>query len=100
MSLSVMKNYSAFQHNIAMSLFCALLVLVSSGGSYWFLRSRFGLALIAMRDNPVAAASQGVNVRRLRFLIHVAAAVGCGLVGAVYFMAQPRINPPSAFDPT
>ncbi|MGN7869470.1 branched-chain amino acid ABC transporter permease [Paracoccus sp. 22332] len=99
MSLSVMKDYSAFQRNIAMSLFCALLVLVSIGGSYWFLRSRFGLALIAMRDNPVAAASQGVNVRRLRFLIYVAAAVGCGLVGAVYFMAQLRINPPSAFDP-
>ena len=60
MSLSVMKDYSAFQRNIAMSLFCALLILVSIGGSYWFLRSRFGLALIAMRDNPVAAASQGV----------------------------------------
>ncbi|GGF74771.1 branched-chain amino acid ABC transporter permease [Paracoccus acridae] len=98
MSLSVMKDYSAFQRNIAMSLFCALLILVSIGGSYRFLRSRFGLALIAMRDNPVAAASQGVNVRRLRFMIYVAAAVGCGLVGAVYFMAQLRINPPSAFD--
>ena len=48
---------------------------------------------------PVAAASQGVNVARLRFLIYVAAAVGCGLAGAVYFMAQLRINPPSAFDP-
>ena len=99
MSLSVMKDYSAFQRNIAMSLFCALLILVSIGGSYGFLRSRFGLALIAMRDNPVAAASQGVNVRRLRFMIYVAAAVGCGLVGAIYFMAQLRINPAAAFDP-
>jgi branched-chain amino acid transport system permease protein len=99
MSLSVMKDYTGFQRNVAMSLLCALMVLVSIGGSYWFLRSRYGLALIAMRDNPVAAASQGVNVRRLRFMIYVAAAVGCGLVGAVYFMAQLRINPQAAFDP-
>lgn len=99
MSLSVMKDYSAFERNVAMSLLCALMILVTIGGSYWFLRSRYGLALIAMRDNPVAAASQGVDVKRLRFMIYVAAAVGCGLVGSVYFMAQLRINPPSAFDP-
>ena len=99
MSLSVMKNYTAFERNIAMSLLCAFMILVLVGGSYWFLRSRFGLALVAMRDNPVAAASQGVNVPRLRFMIYIAAAVGCGFVGAVYFMAQLRINPPAAFDP-
>jgi branched-chain amino acid transport system permease protein len=32
-------------------------------------------------------------------MIYVAAAMGSGLAGAVYFMAQLRINPPSAFDP-
>lgn len=99
MSLRVMSQYSAFERNVAMSLLCAFMLLVTLGGSYWLLRSRFGLALIAMRDNPVAAASQGVDVSRLRFLVYVAAAVGCGLAGAVYFMAQLRINPPSAFDP-
>ncbi|MAC76561.1 MAG: branched-chain amino acid ABC transporter permease [Rhodobacteraceae bacterium] len=99
MSLSVMKNYSLFERNVAMSILCAVLILTTIGGSYLFLRSRYGLALIAMRDNPVAAASQGIDVRRLRFAIYVAAAVGCGLAGAVYSMAQLRINPPSAFDP-
>ncbi len=99
MSLRVMKEFSGFERNVAMSLLCAFMLLVTLGGSYWLLRSRFGLALIAMRDNPVAAASQGVNVPRLRLLIYLAAAVGCGLAGSVYFMAQLRINPPSAFDP-
>jgi branched-chain amino acid transport system permease protein len=99
MSLRVMKDYSSFERNIAMSLLCAGMLLVTLGGSYWLLRSRFGLALIAMRDNPVAAASQGVNVAKLRFLIYVASAVGCGLAGAIYFMAQLRITPGSAFDP-
>ncbi|ESZ30127.1 branched-chain amino acid ABC transporter permease [Mesorhizobium sp. L2C084A000] len=99
MSLRVMKDYSAFERNVAMSLLCAGMLLVTLGGSYWLLRSRFGLALIAMRDNPGAAASQGVNVVKLRFLIYVASAVGCGLAGAIYFMAQLRITPGSAFDP-
>jgi len=99
MSLRVMSQYSGFERNVAMSFLCAFMLLATLGGSYWLLRSRFGLALIAMRDNPVAAASQGVNVAKLRFLIYIAAAVGCGLAGSVYFMAQLRINPPSAFDP-
>ena len=52
-----------------------------------------------MRDDPVSAASQGVNVKRLRFLIYVAAAVGSGFAGAVYYMAQLRITPFSGYDP-
>ena len=99
MSLRVMTDYSADERAIGISLLCALLLLVTIGGSYWLLRSRYGLALTAIRDNPVAAASQGVNVGRLRFLIWIAAAVGTGFAGAIYFMAQLRITPPSAYDP-
>lgn len=99
MSLRVMTQFTAHERAIGVSLLCAVMLLLTVGGSYWLLRSRYGLALTAMRDNPVAAASQGVNVNRLRFLIFVAAAVGTGLAGAVYFMAQLRITPPSAFDP-
>ncbi len=99
MSLRVMGTYSAFERNVAMSILCAVMLLVTLGGSYWLLRSRFGIALVAIRDNMTAAASQGVDVARLRFLVFVAAAAGCGLVGAVYFMAQLRITPGAAFDP-
>ena len=98
LSLRVMTEYSAHERAIGVSLLCALMLLVTIGGSYWLLRSRYGLALTAMRDNPVAAASQGVNVGRLRFLIWFAAAIGTGLAGAIYFMAQLRITPPAAYD--
>ncbi|NLS21027.1 branched-chain amino acid ABC transporter permease [Rhizobium sp. P40RR-XXII] len=99
MSLRVMTGYSPMERAVGVSLLCALMLLVTVGGSYWLMRSRYGLALIALRDNPVAAASQGVNVSQLRFLIWVAAAVGTGLAGSIYFMAQLRITPPSAYDP-
>ncbi|UVC09420.1 branched-chain amino acid ABC transporter permease [Rhizobium sp. TH2] len=99
MSLRVMTSYSADQRALGVSLLCALMLLLTVGGSYALLRSRYGLALIAMRDNPIAAASQGVNVGCVRFLLWVAAAMGTGLAGAIYFMAQLRITPPSAYDP-
>lgn len=98
MSLRVMTQFSVQERAIAASILAALLLLVTMGGSYLLLRSRYGLALTAIRDNPVAAASQGIDVQRLRLLIFVAAAVGSGFAGTVYFMAQLRITPPSAFD--
>lgn len=99
MTLRVMTQYSLHEREIAFTILCAVLLVVTIGGSYWLLRSRFGLALRAMRDNPVAAASQGVNVGRLRFMIFVAAAVGTGFAGAIYYMAQLRITPSAGFDP-
>jgi branched-chain amino acid transport system permease protein len=99
LTLRVMSKYSLHEREIAIMTLCTIMLLLTVGGTYWLLRSRHGLALTAMRDNPVAAESQGVNVKRLRFLIYVAAAVGCGMVGAIYSMSQLRITPPSAYDP-
>jgi branched-chain amino acid transport system permease protein len=99
MSLRVMTNYSADQRAVGMSLLAALLLLVTVGGSYVLLRSRYGLALTALRDSPIAAASQGVNVNRVRFLVWVAAAVGSGFAGAVYFLGHLHISPAAAYDP-
>lgn len=99
LTLRVMTQYSQDTREMAFVWLCALLLLVTVGGSYWLLRSRHGLALTAMRDNPMAAASQGVDVGRLRFLIFVAAAIGTGFAGAIYYMAQLRITPAAGFDP-
>lgn len=99
LTLRVMTNYSLHEREVGIMILCTILILVTIGGSYWLLRSKHGLALTAMRDNAVAAESQGVNVKRLRFLIFVAAAVGTGFAGAVYYMAQLRIMPSSGFDP-
>lgn len=99
MSLRVMTEFSPHERAIGVSILAAIMLLLTVGGTYWLLRSRYGLTLTAMRDNPVSAASQGVNVNRLRFLIFVAAAVGTGLAGGVYFMSQLRITPEAAYSP-
>ncbi len=84
MSLSVMARYNQDQRQIALAFLCAALLLV---------------ALTAMRDDPVSAESQGVNVKRLRLVVFVLAAAGSGLAGSIYYMAQLRITPESGFDP-
>lgn len=64
---------------------------------YGFLRSRPGLALTAMRDNAVAASSQGVDVRRVRLLVYLVAAAGTAFAGGLYFLGNLRISPDAAF---
>ena len=64
---------------------------------YLFLRSKRGLALLAIRDNSVAAESQGVAVTRMKLAVYVVAAVGAGLAGALYFVGNLRISPDAAF---
>ncbi len=98
MSLRVMAQYTPDQRALGLLIISSLLLLLTVGGSYLLLRSRFGLALTAVRDEPTAAASQGVNVRGIRLLIWVLAAAGTGMAGALYYMAQLRITPDSGFD--
>jgi len=75
----------------------ALLLLATTGGMYWLLRSRLGLALTAIRDNDVAAESQGVDVGRIKLLVYVLAAFGTGCAGALYFLNALRVSPDAAF---
>ena len=64
---------------------------------YLFLRSKRGLALLAIRDNEVAAESQGIAVQRMKLAVYVVSALGAGLAGALYFVGNLRISPDAAF---
>ena len=56
-----------------------------------------GLALAAVRDGEVAAASVGVDIVRTKFVVYLFAALGASLAGALYFLDSARISPDSAF---
>jgi len=77
-----------------MALAC---VVASIALVYLFLRSKQGLALLAIRDNEVAARSQGIAVGRMKLAVYVVAAFGAGLAGALYFVGNLRISPDAAF---
>lgn len=64
---------------------------------YLLLRSRYGLALTAVRDSEVASESQGVHVARMKLAVYLLSAFGFGIAGALFFLLSLRISPDSAF---
>ena len=77
---------------IALALMVAILIAI-----VLLLRSRYGLALRAIRDNELAAQSNGVNVTRVKLIVYVITALGTAMVGALIFLQKLRISPDAAF---
>jgi branched-chain amino acid transport system permease protein len=61
------------------------------------LRSRYGLALKAIRDSELAAACNGVDVKRTKVIVYIVTAFATAMVGAVIFLQKLRISPDAAF---
>lgn len=74
------------------------LVVVTQFAIFGLLRTRFGLGLMAIRDNETAAASVGIAPGRSRMIAFVASAVICGLAGGIYYMSVLYVDPAGAFD--
>lgn len=82
----------------SLTFWCA--VLLGGGATvlvYLLLRSRYGLALTAVRDSERASASLGVSVRKVRWFVYLASAFGCGMTGALIYITKLRISPDAAF---
>jgi branched-chain amino acid transport system permease protein len=77
---------------IALGLAVAILALI-----VWLLRSRHGLALKAIRDNELAALSNGVDVTRTKVIVYIITAFATAMVGALIFLQKLRISPDAAF---
>ena len=71
--------------NPTLAYAAALAVLALTMGIVVFLKnSSFGLALQAVREDPVSASMAGVNVLRMRVIAWLASALVAGLAGGVY----------------
>jgi branched-chain amino acid transport system permease protein len=73
------------------------LVVMVLGLIVLLLRSRYGLALTAIRDNEMAARSSGVDVARTKLVVYVLTAFGTAMIGALVFLQKLRISPDTAF---
>jgi branched-chain amino acid transport system permease protein len=73
------------------------LVVAVLGGIVLLLRSRYGLALTAIRDNELGARSNGVDVAWLKYAVYVAVAFATAMVGALIFLQRIRVSPDTAF---
>jgi branched-chain amino acid transport system permease protein len=61
------------------------------------LRSRYGLALTAIRDNEMAARASGIEVARIKRVVYVITAFGTAMIGALIFLQKLRVSPDTAF---
>ena len=86
----MMREYMMFW--IALGLATASVL-----GVWLLLRSKWGLALTAIRDSSEAAESLGVPTRKTKFLVYVGTAGFTALVGAFIFLQKLRISPEAAF---
>ncbi|MBN1886422.1 MAG: branched-chain amino acid ABC transporter permease [Thermoflexales bacterium] len=59
--------------------------------------SRFGLGLMAIREDEEAAAVMGVNAPRFKTLAYVISAFFPGVVGVLYFFKNGNVEPGDAF---
>lgn len=86
-----------YRPGLTYGLAIGILVLVMAVVAY-LRHSRFGLRLRAARDNPVSAASAGIDVVRGRLVVWLASAAVAGLVGAVFAWSAPTFFPDAVFD--
>jgi branched-chain amino acid transport system permease protein len=77
---------------VALALMLVVLSLI-----VWLLRSRYGLALKAIRDNELAARSNGIDVTRIKVIVYIITAFGTAMIGALIFLQKLRISPDAAF---
>jgi branched-chain amino acid transport system permease protein len=96
-SLTALRGIEKATRENATYWMALLCVVAAIALVYVFLRSKRGLALLAIRDNEVAAESQGIAVGAMKLAVYVVAAFGCGLAGALYFLGNLRISPDAAF---
>jgi len=82
----------------AMIYWAAMIVAVACvAGVFLMVRAGFGLDARAVGSDPVAAASLGVRVGRIRLLAYLAGALGMGAVGALIALQTLFIEPTSVF---
>ncbi len=68
-------------------------VLIGVGATSLLLRSRFGRAFVAVRNNELAALSLGINVNRSKVIAFAWSGLITGLAGALYAALNGRVSP-------
>jgi branched-chain amino acid transport system permease protein len=96
-SLTGLTGYSDVLRE-ALTYWATLAVAVLTvAGVYVLVRRTFGLDARAVSSDPVAAASSGVRVRRIRLLAYVVAGGAAGAVGALVALQTLYVEPTSVF---
>ncbi len=88
----------ARQLSVSQLYYLAMLVAVGSVALvYWLMRSRLGLALMAMRNDPGASEINGVSVFRNKLYCYLISSFCTGIISGVLYLNMMFIQPYKAF---
>lgn len=74
-----------------------VVAIVAVVAAYWVGTSRFGLELLSIRDDEVAAQAMGIRVVAVKITAFAASAFFPGIAGAIYARHVGYIDPPTVF---
>jgi branched-chain amino acid transport system permease protein len=74
-----------------------IVALVISICMYYVDRSKFGLSLIAIREDEVAAAATGIHTERYKYIAFLLSAIFPGIVGGLYGTYLSYLHPDEIF---
>jgi branched-chain amino acid transport system permease protein len=83
--------------SLAFFYFAYVSVILLAGVLWWILRSPWGRAFAALRDNPIRAESTGVNITAYT-LLAFAIGAACAGIGGVYLTALVNFIEPGQFN--
>jgi branched-chain amino acid transport system permease protein len=68
------------------------LTIISVAAMYMFVRSKYGRAITAIRDNEIAASASGIDVSHFKVLTFVVGAFFAGIAGAIFAMCSSTLS--------
>jgi branched-chain amino acid transport system permease protein len=99
MELPIPTHWSGAFFNGPFYYVALLLLLIAVGVSWWIRNSKYGLGLLAIRDDEDRALGLGVKTGSSKLIAFVISAFFFGMVGALHAYFVESIFPAFAFDP-
>jgi branched-chain amino acid transport system permease protein len=99
LSLPIPSEWGGYFFNVPFYYTTLVMLLLALGVSWWIRNSKFGLGLLAIRDDEDRALGLGVRTSSSKLIVFVISAFFVGMVGALHAYFVGSIFPAFAFDP-
>jgi branched-chain amino acid transport system permease protein len=98
LSLPIPFDWSPDFFNLPFYYVALAILVLAFGTSWWVRNSKYGLGLLAIRDDEDRALGLGVNTGPFKLIAFVLSAFFVGMIGALHAYFLGSIFPPFAFD--
>jgi branched-chain amino acid transport system permease protein len=99
LSLPIPTDWSGGFFNIPFYYITLLVLLMSIALSWWIRHSKYGLGLLAIRDDEDRALGLGVKTMPFKLMAFVLSALIVGMIGALWAYFVEAVAPATVFDP-